>query len=610
MRTYAKYLFAIAATLSGILYAGENGWRTERRIGFPVLRHGTAVQLLRFSSDGKKLCSFGDGKARVWDLSDPIAHQDIQGKFLRAMSFSDKAVALVDGATGPVVVGMDLKPLRPKKRRGVYYRFDISLSPDAGTLAFCSEYCEILQTKGLTTHRRIPADEASLKTMGSALHAEFSPDGKRLLIEWDTWGPAVHDPLTGKTQCRLVTGVLPMGPMAWSADGKRIGAIEKNSVSIWDSLSGKYLLQYQLGKAPLKCFAFSPNGKLIAAGTQKGELVLYDIETQKTVRRKRYLRLTIESLVFSPNGKRLAVGGHRTGDGLILLLPGDPKARWPDDDDLGWRLAVAPLADNRTIALGGEAPDIQLVDVVSGKTKGSLRGHKDWVTSLALSPDGKLLLSGSGDETVRGWDPDNGKERFRIKCQRWVSDVAFSRDGKLLSACVNDRVPMVWDTATRKLKAECGTQRLYGARAVAFFPNGKPSLHFGNKICCFDPPVGVFGLGRQFKSIMDLQLNRMKTRLYAVSNEGIVFLFDSKSDSRKFLDIKAPLRCLAVNDGEKLMALGGTDHKIYLLRLPDGKLLQTLSGHVGPVTSLCFTPNGKRLISTSGDTTAIVWTCQ
>src|SRR5262249_28059811 len=78
-----------------------------------------------------------------------------------------------------------------------------------------------------------------------------------------------------------------------------------------------------------------------------------------------------------------------------------------------------------------------------------LMGHQDGVSAMAMSPDGKLLATGSLDDTARLWEAASGKTHGPpLRHQDRVRAVAFSPDGKLLATASEDRTVRVWDTAT------------------------------------------------------------------------------------------------------------------------------------------------------------------
>src|SRR5436190_526057 len=82
---------------------------------------------------------------------------------------------------------------------------------------------------------------------------------------------------------------------------------------------------------------------------------------------------------------------------------------------------------------------------------GELKGHTDKVYSVAFSPDGKLLASGSADKTVRLWNPADGKEVKNLGAHgNSVYCVAFSPDGKLLASASADALVKIWDVAMQK----------------------------------------------------------------------------------------------------------------------------------------------------------------
>jgi len=99
------------------------------------------------------------------------------------------------------------------------------------------------------------------------------------------------------------------------------------------------------------------------------------------------------------------------------------------------------------------------------------RGHTNYVRSMALSPDGKLLVSGSNDGTVRIWDMETGKEiRYLSGHTDFVHSVTFSSDGALIASGSEDKTVRIWDVKNG-VQMMCLQGHFTGVESVIFSPN-------------------------------------------------------------------------------------------------------------------------------------------
>jgi WD40 repeat protein len=115
----------------------------------------------------------------------------------------------------------------------------------------------------------------------------------------------------------------------------------------------------------------------------------------------------------------------------------------------GSAFSVAFSPDGRQVVSGSIDEMVQLWDAAAGAALYTLEGHLSSVKSVAFSPDGRRVVSGSNDETVRLWDAATGAALHTLKgYSDWVNSVAFSPDGGRVVSGSDDKTVRLWDAAT------------------------------------------------------------------------------------------------------------------------------------------------------------------
>ncbi|KIL63115.1 hypothetical protein M378DRAFT_55838, partial [Amanita muscaria Koide BX008] len=167
-----------------------------------------------------------------------------------------------------------------------------------------------------------------------------------------------------------------------------------------------------------------------------------------------------------PKIPRIVFGGAIDWPSLQLSIRGHTKAV----------TSIAFSPDGKRIASGSDDKTIYIWDAETGLQVGNpLKGHTHWVTSVAFSPDGKRIASGSWDNTIYIWDAGTGlQEGNPLKGHTSsVASVAFSPDGRRIASGSSDKTIYIWDTETRLQVGNPLKGHTDRVTSVAFSPNGK-----------------------------------------------------------------------------------------------------------------------------------------
>jgi WD40 repeat protein len=407
-------------------------------------------------------------------------------------------------------------------------------------------------------------------------------------------------------------------------------------------LASKIRAQYA-ADGPVTDLAYSPDGRYIAFSGEGGVVSVRDVRTGDELFTKPVGQNG--GVTFSSDGRLLLVHGS-AGPASVLEIPSgaercvlDEAGRAPADATLADRRAVvvkngsAHLFDlescahiatignlgttavrvvasprgNRVAFLSGRKA--RIADVQSGRVLFVLQ-HPGEITSLAFSNDGRRIVTGGRDRLARIWNGFNGKLLHElVGHQGQVLDVAIGPGGTEVATVSTDGTGRIWDAVTGLLRASLfGHTNFVGS--VAFSPDGQSVVTASR-----DGTARTWALnGRPLATlaghddVVDLALFSPDGYLVATGGaDGTVRIWDA--GTRPQLE-KSDLPSPEPPTSTATSSDGGTtataDGPIVRLKRSDGTTVE-LVGHRLDVSSVAFSPDGKRLVTAGRDHDAILW---
>lgn len=257
-------------------------------------------------------------------------------------------------------------------------------------------------------------------------------------------------------------------------DGGYIGIVVSGSVYFWDTHMEQFTAPLIHG-APIFRFVVSPDGGMLATTSEGGNVQLWTRDTANTdsswvptgqqldmsvvgyttwAQLKLEPKIQILSTAFSPDGEILAGGSARGTVRLWNAMTGGIRTTLRGHSDSV--TSVTFSADGRRVATASLDGTVRLWNPATGVPEATLSGHRSSVVSVAFNPMNNQLASASLDGTVRLWNPGTGELEATLDHETPVLDIAFSPDGEVLaSANVNGSVRL-WDPDTRTVHALLG----------------------------------------------------------------------------------------------------------------------------------------------------------
>ncbi|MCH7729865.1 MAG: hypothetical protein IH991_25855, partial [Planctomycetes bacterium] len=559
------------------------------------------------SNDGKLLAACGAEKfVRVWQIADGVALHSIALPVpARDVHFSADSTKLVAGCDDNIVRVWDL-------RSGKLLELFKGHTGAVSGVRFAADNKTIISGSADKQLRvwKLSAQKVFVAESSQVKDAVFSADGKHILTGGKEKIIKLWDP-SGKLVRSLTGCASEITRLARSSDGQMVACFgganaQAKIVYLWNLAAQENTPAHVL-TAPNKVtsLSFSADHKKLAIGSSDKHLRIYRTQDMLLLE-DITVPADVKDVVFAPDNKTLvsAAAGNQAlvlSDSLLQVIAGHQGAVTC--------LAYSP--DGKSLISGGADKSVRQWDLVSGKQTHAYEGNTAAVTSLSISRDGKRIATGSADHSARLWNLAANAGGGNVKKVQPLSaithpaavlSVGFNPDGSRLTTGSADNMIRIWDIATGK-----ELERLAGhskpVHAVCFSPDGRTIVSGSEDKTARRWTTSVLRFTQAHPhAIRSLKFSADGAQLFSIGKQNAVSRWSTAGlkPIGKFEGATAPLNSLAISRKGTIVVAGGDDQHVRVWNADDGKLLAAIKTP-SPITSLILDNAGAKVITAGAD---------
>lgn len=471
---------------------------------------------------------------------------------------------------------------------------------------------------------------------GGFANLDFSPDGEQIAaVSGNGFGVRIWNVATGEKVHSVAKGSFYNIQYHPAGDSFVTGG--SDTILHWfDSKNGQPTRTFTGHRARIFGLSFSPDGKMLASTAHDGELIVWDTDTGKIIRR--FPDSGNRHACFSPDGKLLVTSGYRTdhgNGGIFVYSVGHsikPVASHRNVFEHVTRANFSP--DGEYIVLSRHGGSLRIWEPITGREVFQKPAHMLTVGISCFSPDGWRFATAGSDKLVKSWDFSSLQQPvLRVPDRSFLQGIAFHPNGNVATGGGYHRSAprlgqkVVSEFAFDQRHSPMLVRQFVGAQqwiaSLDFSDDGKTlaatgsegNINIWNVSPCNSDTVFprtvrlVKQIPAHSKPANSIAFDRSGNHVYSGGEDGKLMVTDIVNNElgQEITKLKKAINCVAVHPTYAIVATASDNQLVQLWNTDSGKQIQELNDHAAKVTNVAFSTDGNLLASTDDNGIAMVW---
>ena len=621
------------------LWNAATGERVARPFGRDQNAHSDAVLSVQFSKDSSQLLSGSyDNTARLWTVATGAQAKVFSGHtwWIWDAKFSPKGDKIVTASQDGTAIVWDAETAKAGPpftgHEGAVY--SVAFSADGFTIATGGYDKRVLLWKPEDVRpydfRKLASNEGSVRQQpkfrpldghtGPVRSVEFSRDGRHIISGsqdntvklWSTESAQVVKSFRGHDGAVRVAAFAESDQVVLSASHDN--RIKKWSIGQYEEIRVLQGVVLEGHLDAILAAGFSPDGKQIVTASRDHTARTWDSTTGQMLKVfSEGHSFLASNAVFFPNGKRFATAAV---DNTVRIWDADSGTQFAMLEHTGRAAALAISADGKWLLTGSDDKSAKVWNTQTGALAFALTGHRNEVSAVAFSPNGLLAVSGDSRGRVSLWDLKTQKLLHELEghARVRITGAVFIDDKRVLTACADNTVAQ-WNAETGKEISTLILKHPDAVNSLVVRPNTRQVITAcsDQKVRIWDADTAkVVGTYDAKTTLNSVAVNAAGDWALAVDADNRKVQLWPLNDAEQItptrsVEIKGPLWSAIFapsRKGQTLLTLGGTDAR--LVNAETSTTQMTFSPH-GVVASANFSPKGDRIVTGSWDFSARIW---